>query len=59
MEFSNGCTIRDYLGLASVGVKNRGGYVSNVAHLGEALLNAGIITSTQKDQLQTCAATTK
>jgi hypothetical protein len=59
MEFSNGCTIRDYLRQTSVGVKNRGGYLSNVAHLGEALLNAGIITTTQKDQLQTCAATTK
>jgi hypothetical protein len=59
MEFSNGCTIRDYLGQTSVGVKNRGGYLSNVAHLGEALLNAGIITTAQKDQLQTCAATTK
>ena len=59
MEFSNGCTIRDYLGQASVGVKNRGGYISNVAHLGEALLNAGIITTAQKDQLQSCAATTK
>lgn len=59
MEFSNGCTIRDYLANAAVGVKNRGGYLSNVAHFGNALVSAGIITDAQQSQLQTCAASTK
>jgi hypothetical protein len=59
MEFSNGCTIRDYLAKAAVGVKNHGGYASNVAQFGDALVNAGIITTVQKDTLQSCAASSK
>jgi hypothetical protein len=59
MEFSNGCTIRDYLANAAVGVRNHGGYASNVAHFGDALVSAGIITTVQKDTLQSCAASSK
>jgi hypothetical protein len=57
--FSSGCTIRDLLAKASAGTTNRGGYVSNVAHLGEALFDVGVITSAQKDALQSCAARSK
>ena len=59
VEFASGCTTRDLLSRASVGVKNHGGYVSNVAHLGNALLNAGVISSVQKDAFQSCAAKAK
>jgi hypothetical protein len=58
-EFSNGCTIRDYLALAAVGVKNHGDYVSNVAHFGNALRSAGIISDSQKGSLVSCAASAK
>jgi hypothetical protein len=54
-----GCTIRDLLAQAGAGVKNHGGYVSNVAHLGDALVAAGVISSVQKDALQSCAARSK
>ncbi len=57
--FTNGCTIRDYIKQAGTGVKNHGGWVSNMAHLGEALLFGGIITPEQKDAMQACAATYK
>jgi hypothetical protein len=57
--FSSGCTIRDLLANAAVGVKNHGGYVSNVAHLGNALVNAGVITGDQQSALQSCAAASK
>lgn len=56
---TSGCTVRDLLARAAVGVKNYGGYVSNVAHLSEALLDAGIITSAQKDTFVSCASKSK
>jgi hypothetical protein len=59
MEFSNGCTNCDYLANAAVGVKNHGGYASNVAHFGDALVNAGIITSVQKDNTAELAGSAK
>jgi hypothetical protein len=54
--FTNGCTISDYIVQAGTGVKNHGGWVSNMAHLGNALLAGGIITGPQKGALQSCAA---
>ena len=54
--FTNGCTIRDYIAQAGTGTKNHGAWVSNMAHLGESLLNVGIINATQKDTMQSCAA---
>jgi hypothetical protein len=57
--FSSGCTIRDLLANSANGVKNKGGYISNVAHLGNALFTAGVITMGQKNALQSCAASTK
>jgi hypothetical protein len=57
--FSSGCTIRDLLSNAATGVKNHGGYASNVAHLGNALVNAGIITDAQQSTMQSCAARAK
>lgn len=59
MLFTNGCTIIDYMDLAAVGVKNHGGLVSNIAHLGNSLLQAGIITGEQKGRLQSCVAKSK
>jgi len=57
--FDNGCTIRDLVDKCGVGVKNHGGYVSCVAHLGEALVGAGIISDAQKDAIQRAAAHNK
>jgi len=57
--FSSGCTIRDLLANAAVGDTNHGWYASNVAHLGNALVSAGVITGEQKGALQSCAARAK
>jgi hypothetical protein len=57
--FASGCTIRDLLANAAVGVKNHGAYASNVAHVGNALVNAGVITVDQQTALQSCAAKSK
>jgi hypothetical protein len=51
-----GCTTSDLITKASVGASNHGAYVSNIAHLGNALKNNGIITGAQKGALQSCAA---
>lgn len=57
--FTTGCTIRDLIKNSGTGVKNHGGFVSNMAHLGDALVNAGIISPVQKDALQSCSAKAK
>lgn len=57
--FTNGCTTIDYIKLAGSNVSNHGGLASNTAHLGDALLAAGIITPAQKDRLQSCAVKKK
>jgi hypothetical protein len=56
MLFANGCTIRDYIQQAGTGVNNHGAWTSNMAHLGESLVSAGVITDAQKDAMQSCAA---
>ena len=53
--FTTGCTISDLVAKCSVGAKNHGKFASCVAHLGNDLLTAGIITDAQKDAIQSCA----
>jgi hypothetical protein len=54
-----GCSVRDLVTNAAKNAKNHGSYVSTVAHIGDILLADGIITSEQKDTLQSCAARAK
>ncbi|HKO61486.1 MAG TPA: PA domain-containing protein [Pyrinomonadaceae bacterium] len=53
---SGGNSISDLILLLEQSAANHGAYVSGVAHLGNALRNAGIITGAQKSAIQTCAA---
>jgi hypothetical protein len=57
--FANGCTISDLIAKCADGARNHGAFVSCVAHLGNDLLNAGVITDAQKDAIQSCAGKTK
>lgn len=57
--FANGCTIKDFVNQCAAPAANRGAFNSCVAHLGDSLLSAGIITSAQKDALQSAAARSK
>jgi PA domain len=54
--FSDGCRISDQVADCAVGARNHGAFVSCVAHLGNDLKKAGIITGDQKGSLQSCAA---
>jgi hypothetical protein len=54
--FTNGCTISDLISHCAAGARNHGGFVSCVAHLGNDLKSAGIITGSQKGAIQSCAA---
>jgi hypothetical protein len=54
--FTSGCTISDLIAHIAATSKNHGKFVSGVAKLGDALVAAGIITSAQKDAMQSCAA---
>lgn len=49
-------TISDLILMIEIDAKNHGAYVSGVAHLLNALRNAGIITNDQNLAIQTCAA---
>ncbi|MGH9871576.1 MAG: PA domain-containing protein [Pyrinomonadaceae bacterium] len=53
--FTSGCTISDLIAHIAATSRNHGKFVSGVAHLGEALVAAGIITDAQKDAMQSCA----
>ena len=55
---TSGCNVRDLLANATK-LSPKGQYLSNVAHLGDSLIAAGIINSAQKDALVSCAATKK
>jgi hypothetical protein len=57
--FTSGCTISDLIAQFSATARNRGAFVSAVAHLAEALLAEGIITDAQKDALVSTAAKAK
>ena len=54
--FSNGCTIKDLINNAAGGATNHGQFVSSIAHFGNALRDAGLISGEQKGALQSCAA---
>jgi hypothetical protein len=54
--FANGCTMSDYVMAAAAEARNHGGFVSAVAHLGNAWRAAGLLTSSQRSELQTAAA---
>lgn len=54
--FTSGCTISDLIAHIAATSKNHGKFVSGVAKLGDSLVAAGIITSAQKDAMQSCAA---
>jgi len=54
--FTSGCTISDLIAHIAANSKNHGKFVSGVAQLGDSLVTAGIITSAQKDAMQSCAA---
>lgn len=54
--FTNGCTISDLINHCAADARNHGGFVSCVAHLGNDLKSAGIITGNQKGAIQSCAA---
>lgn len=54
--FTNGCTISDLINKCAAGARNHGAFVSCVAHLGNDLKKAGVITGNQKGAIQSCAA---
>lgn len=53
--FQDGCRISDHINDCLVGASNHGGFVSCVAHLGNSLKKAGIISGAQKGAIQSCA----
>jgi hypothetical protein len=57
--FASGCTISDLIAHIAASAKNHGKFVSGVAHLGDALVANGTITSAQKDALVSCAGGSK
>ena len=57
--FTTGCSIKDLVNNCAAGAKNHGGFVSCVTQLGNALVNASIITSGQKGTLTSAAAKSK
>jgi hypothetical protein len=54
--FANGCTMSDYVLAAAAAANNHGGFVSEIAHLGNAWRSAGLISDSQRAELQTAAA---
>jgi hypothetical protein len=57
--FSNGCSIKQRIDECAAGATNRGGFNSCVAHVGDDAAIAGMISSAQKDALQSAAARAK
>jgi hypothetical protein len=54
--FTTGCTIADLIGISAAGARNHGDFVSDVAHLSNALRDYGIISAQDKASLQRTAA---
>ena len=54
--FSTGCTIQDLVAIEEANARNHGGFVSGIAHLSNALRDAGVISHRDKARLQTAAA---
>jgi hypothetical protein len=57
--FSNGCSMTQRIDECAAGATTRGGFNSCVAHVGDDAKNAGMISSAQKDALQSAAARAK
>jgi hypothetical protein len=57
--FTTGCTIADLVAAEATGARNHGAYVSGVAHLTDALRDAGRISGSDKGRIQSAAAHTK
>jgi len=57
--FTNGCTISDLVAAEANGARNHGAFVSGVAHLTDALRDAGVITGEEKGRIQRAAAHAK
>ena len=54
---SSGSTISDLIAQAAIGAKNHGKFVSAVASITNELMKSGVISGSQKDAIQGCAAT--
>jgi len=54
--FPNGCTSADLIAGLKAGASNHGGFVSGVARLTDQWVASGLITSAQKDAIQSAAA---
>jgi len=54
---SSGFTISDLIAQAAIDAKNHGGFVSAVAAITNELMKSGVISGSQKDAIQGCAAT--
>jgi hypothetical protein len=54
--FSNGCTLSDLISHIAANSNNHGNFVSGVAHLTDELRNGGLISASQKGQIQSCSA---
>jgi len=57
--FTTGCTIQDLVDIEAANAQNHGGFVSGIAHLSNALRDAGVIKDEEKAILQTAAAHSK
>jgi hypothetical protein len=54
--FANRCTIKDFVDQAAGAAGNHGNFVSAIAHLGDGLNSAALISGSQKGKRQSCAA---
>jgi phospholipase/lecithinase/hemolysin len=54
---SSGSTISDLIAQAAFDAKNHGEFVSSVASITNGLMKSGVISGSQKDAIQGCAAT--
>lgn len=52
---ASGCTLMDQLDAFAVGVRNHGAFVSLVARFTGQLVTDGVLTSLEKDAIQSCA----
>jgi len=54
--FTSGCTISDLVANVAADARNHGGFASGIAHLSDALRDAGIISSQERSRMQRAAA---
>ena len=53
---SNGCTILDKIAECALGAENHGDFVNCVSHMTNELKRLGLITGSEKESIQSCAA---